>query len=101
MTEPQLSSEQYRCPACKFTTGRVVFLAEGECPACGERYYGETVDELVIERARADERKKVIEEVEEWIENNEYSRPDHIEGFAGIVDTDDLLAKLDQLKGGE
>ena len=61
MTEPQLSADQYRCPACKFTTGRVVFLAEGECPACGERYCGETVDELVIERARADERKKVIE----------------------------------------
>lgn len=49
--------------------------------------------------ALEDERNKVIEEVEEWIEYNEYSRPDTIEGFAGIVDTDDLLAKLNQLKG--
>ena len=69
MTELQLSADQYHCPACKFTTGRVVFLAEGECPACGERYCGETVDELVIERARADERKRCISIVENFIDS--------------------------------
>ena len=90
MNKPQLLADQYRCPACKFTTGRVVFLAEGECPACGERYCGETVDELVIERARADERKKVIEEVEEWV--------NQLPDWQWAVAREALEAKLNQLK---
>lgn len=109
---PQLSADQYRCPACKFTTGRVVFLAEGECPACGKRYCGETVDELVIERARADERKKVIEVIEEQLRQFQliYGQFDSYTGdmigyrIAGGKESAEVLitylfAKLIQLKG--
>ena len=55
--------DKYTCPACGITFKRILFLIDGECPACDTKYTGVSLDELVIERARADERAKVLDKI--------------------------------------
>ena len=61
--------DKYTCPACGITFKRILFLIDGECPACDTKYTGTSLDELVIERARADERKRCIDIVENFIDS--------------------------------
>ena len=61
--------DKYTCPVCGITLKRIFFLIDGECPVCDTKYTGVSLDELVIERARADERKRCIDIVENFIDS--------------------------------
>lgn len=72
----------------------------------GLHAFGVTMEEIA--KARADERKKVIEEVESWLVDEEYpiTDPDSIDYGMMLASpknewNEELRAKLNQLKGGK
>ena len=83
--------DKYTCPVCGITLKRIFFLIDGECPVCDTKYTGVSLDELVIERARADERKRCIDIVENFIdsilENNTGSLEELLNQLKGKNDT--------------